>query len=120
LKLSAASVQSQVHGSTIQPGLSQAESSADELSEAAILATPRCDPDGAVITHEQRRQAQTAVSPPAWRKNVTFDALGWHMAERLQASNLLAGDTVDVAFTVGYNDHPEYGGLELLLRDLKV
>jgi single-stranded-DNA-specific exonuclease len=120
LKLSAASVQSQVHGSTIQPGLSQAESSADELSEAAILATPRCHPDGAVITREQRRQAQTAVSPPAWRKNVTFDALGWHMAERLQASNLLAGDTVDVAFTVGYNDHPEYGGLELLLRDLKV
>jgi hypothetical protein len=41
------------------------------------------------------------------------------MAERLQQSPLLAGDTVDIAFTIGHNDHPEYGGLELSLRDLK-
>jgi single-stranded-DNA-specific exonuclease len=54
------------------------------------------------------------------RKNITFDALGWHMAERLQHSTLRAGDCIDIAFTVGYNDHPEYGGLELLLRDLKI
>ena len=33
---------------------------------------------------------------------------------------LLAGDTVDIAFTVGHNDHPEYGGLELTLRDFKI
>jgi single-stranded-DNA-specific exonuclease len=46
-----------------------------------------------------------------------FDALGWHMAERLQQSPLLAGDTIDIAFTIGHNDHPEYGGLELELRD---
>ncbi|HEY2574243.1 MAG TPA: single-stranded-DNA-specific exonuclease RecJ, partial [Verrucomicrobiaceae bacterium] len=37
---------------------------------------------------------------------VTFDALGWHMAERLQQNPLLAGDLVDIAFTVGNNDHP--------------
>jgi hypothetical protein len=41
------------------------------------------------------------------------------MAERLQQSPLLAGDAIDVAFTIGQNDHPEYGGLELSLRDLK-
>jgi single-stranded-DNA-specific exonuclease len=50
---------------------------------------------------------------------VTYDALGWHMAERIAAKPLLAGDTIDVAFTVGHNDHPEYGGLELTLRDFK-
>jgi single-stranded-DNA-specific exonuclease len=50
---------------------------------------------------------------------VTFDALGWHMAERLQQNPLLAGDLVDIAFTVGNNDHPEYGGLELGLKDLR-
>jgi single-stranded-DNA-specific exonuclease len=48
-----------------------------------------------------------------------FDALGWNMAERLQPSPLLAGDAIDIAFTIGHNDHPDFGGLELTLRDLK-
>ena len=51
---------------------------------------------------------------------IIFDALGWHMAERLQQTPLLTGDAMDVAFTVGHNDHPEYGGLELSLRDFKI
>jgi single-stranded-DNA-specific exonuclease len=55
----------------------------------------------------------------SWRNSIVFDALGWHMAERLQQSPLLAGDNIDIAFTIGRNDHPEYGGLELELRDLK-
>jgi hypothetical protein len=41
------------------------------------------------------------------------------MAERLQQSPLLAGDAIDIAFTIGHNDHPDFGGLELSLRDLK-
>jgi hypothetical protein len=32
----------------------------------------------------------------------------------------LAGDSIDIAFTVGHNDHPEYGGLELSLRDFQI
>lgn len=48
-----------------------------------------------------------------------FDALGWNMAERLQQSPLLAGDAIDIAFTIGRNDHPDFGGLELTLRDFK-
>ena len=52
-----------------------------------------------------------------WRKAITFDALGWHMAERCQQAGLLPGDTLDIAFTIDNNDHPEYGGLELSLRD---
>lgn len=51
--------------------------------------------------------------------NPVFDALGWHMAERLQQSPLLAGDPIDIAFTIGHNDHPEFGGLELELRDFR-
>ena len=54
-----------------------------------------------------------------FRSKIAFDALGWHMAERLQQSPLLAGDSIDIAFCIGRNDHPEYGGLELLLRDLR-
>jgi single-stranded-DNA-specific exonuclease len=48
-----------------------------------------------------------------------FDALGWHMAERIQQSPLFAGDAIDIAFTIGHNDHPEFGGLELTLRDFR-
>jgi single-stranded-DNA-specific exonuclease len=52
-------------------------------------------------------------------RKVTFDALGWHMAERLVQTPLVAGDTLDIAFAIGHNEHPEYGGIELSLRDFK-
>jgi single-stranded-DNA-specific exonuclease len=95
----------------------------EELREAAILATPRCHPDGVEIPRKQLRDAieKRELGPEKlnWRQNVTFDALGWHMAERMQAAKLLAGDTLDIAFTIGHNDHPEYGGLELSLRDFR-
>ena len=106
-----------------------------ELSVAAILATPRCHPDSAAIGRAERaaavaeaqagplrtenRELRTA-SKTDFRTKITFDALGWHMAERLQQSKLLAGDSIDIAFTIGNNDHPEYGGLELSLRDFKI
>ena len=54
-------------------------------------------------------------SSNGWRP--AMDALGWHMGERVQQAQLLAGDSIDVAFSVEHNDHPEWGGLELTLRD---
>ncbi len=102
-----------------------------ELSAAAVLVTPRCHPDGAAIRRGERAAPDaegfaTANSGPLRTENhelrtkITFDALGWHMAERLQQTPLLAGDTINIAFTVGHNDHPEYGGLELSLRDFRI
>ncbi len=41
------------------------------------------------------------------------------MAERLKTTSLITGDTIDIAFTLGQNEHPEFGGLELSLRDFK-
>jgi hypothetical protein len=104
--------------------------STSELSAAAVLSTPRCHPDGTAIRPEDRAAAVAeaqGISPGTgngelktdFRSKITFDALGWHMAERLAQAPLLAGDTVDIAFSVGQNDHPEYGGLELSLRDFK-
>jgi len=61
----------------------------------------------------------TSKSNGGWRKSITYEALGWHMAECLQRSPLLAGDAIDIAFTIGHNDHPEYGGLELTLKDFR-
>jgi single-stranded-DNA-specific exonuclease len=74
-------------------------------------------PRGASLSTENRelRTGQELRT----KLKITFDALGWHMAERLQQTPLLAGDTVDIAFTIGHNDHPEYGGPELSLRDFK-
>jgi single-stranded-DNA-specific exonuclease len=96
----------------------------DELSAAAVLATPRCHPDGAAIRRSEKAASSAVIRSGELRtdfqRKITFDALGWHMAERLQQTTLLAGDTVDIGFTIGNNDHPEYGGLELSLRDLQV
>ena len=119
----------------------------DRLTADAILVTPCCHPDAASIPkadvrmaaespsslipnqqlRTENRELRTGFVPDDrrpmtdnWRRNITFDALGWHMAERLQDANLLAGDTLDIAFTIGHNDHPEYGGLELSLRDFQI
>ena len=48
-----------------------------------------------------------------------MDALGWRMAERLQADNLAMGDSVDLAFTLDMNDHPDFGGLQLVIEDVQ-
>jgi single-stranded-DNA-specific exonuclease len=103
-----------------------ASEESSELSAAAILATPRCHPDGAAIRRSEKasvlaetRAGSLRTESRELRTKVVFDALGWHMAERLQQTPLLAGDSIDIAFTIGHNDHPEYGGLELTLRDIK-
>jgi len=48
-----------------------------------------------------------------------FKAVAWRSAERFAQSQLLAGDTLDIAFTLAHNDHPDFGGLELTLRDFR-
>ena len=47
-----------------------------------------------------------------------FDLMGWRMAERLLAQNLVPGDCADIAFALDENSHPEFGGLQLVLKDL--
>jgi hypothetical protein len=41
------------------------------------------------------------------------------MAERWQSQAVLPGDTLDIAFTLEHNPHPDFGGLELSLRDFQ-
>ncbi len=84
-----------------------------------ILTTPGCDPDSAALRRDEVRQAteNRQATDARWRRAITFDALGWRMAERCQQDGLLPGDALDIAFTIENNDHPEYGGLELSLRD---
>ena len=65
---------------------------------------PRCHPES---------------STQAWRKAVTYNALAWNMSDRVEQAHLLRGDTLDVAFSLDHNPHPEFGGLELALRDFR-
>ena len=55
----------------------------------------------------------------SWRSNITFKAMGWGQKECCDQLQLLAGDRLDIAYTLGVNDHPEFGGLELTLRDIQ-
>ena len=54
-----------------------------------------------------------------WRGSLAFNAMGWRMAERVNQEKILQGDDLDIAFTISHNDHPDFGGLELSLRDFK-
>jgi single-stranded-DNA-specific exonuclease len=46
-----------------------------------------------------------------------INAVGWRMAEQFQG--LLAGDAVDALVTLERNEHPDFGGLELRLLDIR-
>lgn len=52
-------------------------------------------------------------------RGISYDALGWHMAERWQQEKPDSGAVLDIAFTLDQNEHPDFGGLELSLRDYK-
>ena len=39
------------------------------------------------------------------------------MADRVAENSLLPGDALDLAFTVDYNEHPEFGGVQLNMID---
>jgi single-stranded-DNA-specific exonuclease len=88
--------------------------SAGESSDLARLVTPRCHPDSSTF-----RRRKEAGKSNGWRRSISFDALGWNLAERIQRAQLLPGDTLDIVFSLDQNEHPEFGGLELSLRDFR-
>jgi single-stranded-DNA-specific exonuclease len=106
---------------------------------AAVAAqdfTPRCHPDAAAIPKREghvvtglrpvlaeqsvagQSPATTQSSSSSWRDNIAFKAMGWGLRESCERLQLLAGDRLDIAYSLGMNDHPEFGGLELTLRDV--
>jgi hypothetical protein len=96
--------------------------------------TPRCHPDAAAIPKRRvedagvetglrpvpagQSPATTQSTPSSWRYNIAFKAMGWGLKESCDRLQLLAGDRLDIAYSLGMNDHPEFGGLELTLRDV--
>jgi single-stranded-DNA-specific exonuclease len=115
---------------------------------AAVAApdfTPRCHPDAAAIpkrehvaglrpvvagqspatTHSSyssslspSSSSSSSSSFSSWRDSITFKGMGWGLKETCDRLQLLAGDRLDIAYSLGMNDHPEFGGLELTVRDV--
>ena len=72
--------------------------------------------------HVKLRLSTTENREPGtenWRRSLVFSCMGWRMAERVNQEQILQGDDLDIAFTVNHNDHPDFGGLELSLRDFR-
>jgi len=67
---------------------------------------------------DRLRRATTQSTSSSWRDNIAFKAMGWGLKESCDRLQLLAGDRLDIAYSLGMNDHPEFGGLELTLRDV--
>lgn len=57
--------------------------------------------------------------PNGARGTKSWQAMGWRMAEWVAANPLVVGDALDVAFTMEFNEHPDFGGLELRLEDFR-
>ena len=89
----------------------------DEQSRAGVRGPRR--PRRLPAENPEREAREDAADQRRWENYVRgIEALGWRMAEQVQQAGILAGDMVDVAFTLEVNDHPEFGGLELRLEDV--
>ena len=55
-----------------------------------------------------------------WRRSLTHNAMCWRLGQRITEEKLLPGDLLDIAFTLDRNEHPEFGGIELSVRDFQV
>jgi single-stranded-DNA-specific exonuclease len=85
--------------------------------------TPRCHPDSSAIPKREgvradQNPAATRSTSSSWRDNIAFQAMGWSLKDSCDRLQLLTGDRLDIAYSLGMNDHPEFGGLELILRDM--
>jgi single-stranded-DNA-specific exonuclease len=114
-----------------------AEISLDEITNDFWLALQKLEPFGAgnpvpVFVARNAKVVQPArtmkekhvklrVVPGESVANARFqrarEVLGWRMAERVTQESLVVGDTLDLAFTLDYNQHPDFGGVQLNLLD---
>ncbi len=70
------------------------------------------------VLKEKHIKMKLSVEQDGRKFATGIPAIGWGMAERLRQEQVLAGDVLDVAFTLEHNHHPEFGGLELRLCDV--
>ena len=64
----------------------------------------------------QEKHISLKLSSPG-QNTRSYKAMAWRSAGRFAKTQLLAGDRLDIAYTLTNNDHPDFGGLELTLKD---
>jgi single-stranded-DNA-specific exonuclease len=84
-------------------------------SAARVVASPRILKE----KHVRLKLAPARQNGAGWRRSITHNAVGWRLAERMQQEKILPGDLLDLAFTLDENEHPEFGGIELSIRDFR-
>jgi single-stranded-DNA-specific exonuclease len=47
-----------------------------------------------------------------------YDAIGWRMREEIEALALSIGDKLDLLYSIDENTDPEFGGIQLVLKEL--
>ncbi len=77
--------------------------------ECACSREPRIMKD----RHIRLRLAQ-GDAPGAW------NAVGWNLASTIEALAVTTGQRLDIVYRLSVNEHPEFGGLELELSDLRL
>ena len=80
--------------------------------EVRLMLAPRVLNDKHIKLVVKQRSAEG-------KNSFTYQAVGWRMADRVQSDPYLPGDQLDLAFTIGLNLHPDFGGLELTLEDFR-
>ncbi len=81
------------------------------VSRGARLSMP------ARILKEKHVKMKVAGQRDGAKFQRSFEALAWRQSARLEGEPLDTGDRIDLAYTVDHNDHPEFGGLQLILCD---
>jgi single-stranded-DNA-specific exonuclease len=71
------------------------------------------------IIKEKHVKFRVNQKMPETKSSFNYEAVGWRMAQRLNGTPCQPGDKLDLAFTVGVNSHPDFGGLELMLKDFR-
>ena len=82
---------------------------------AKLAAQPKILKDKHVVL----KLAPGSENGAGWRRSITHKAMAWRMAERIAQEKLLSGDLLEIAFTLDRNEHPEFGGIELALKDFR-
>ena len=55
----------------------------------------------------------------AGKNGTVLGAVGWNMAERVSALELQQDSRIDLAYKIRRNDHPDFGGIELEIIDMR-
>ncbi len=115
----------------LAPVRCDAELALDHVTPALYKAVRRLEPfgmgnpeplflaRGVRLLAEPRWLKERHVKLQLSQAGAQLAALGWHWAQRVRALGLTAGDGVDLVYRLRENEHPEYGGLELEIVDLR-